>query len=131
MSSIQKFIRTICVQDAVYWGNPQNNGEGGKTFDVPVEIKCRWEDIELAVEEKNGKIIESRSRVLLTQDVDEEGFLYLGTLDSLLDSAESSDVTLNPLEIEHAYEIKRVFKVPELKSSTDFIITAYLGTAFI
>ena len=40
-------------QDAVYWGNPQSDGSGGYTFDDPVEIKCRWEDIKQVVTKRH------------------------------------------------------------------------------
>ena len=41
---IEKVAKRFCVETAVYWGNPQNDGYGGFTFDTPVEIKCRWEE---------------------------------------------------------------------------------------
>ena len=124
--SIPKFIEKICVQTAVYWGSPVDDGYGTKTFAEPIEIKCRWEDIVEVVSDRTGKDITSKAKVLVPQDLDEEGYLFLGTLDSLYDSAESSGITLNPFEILGAYEIKRFDKIPLLKSTDKFVRTAYL-----
>ena len=74
---------------------------------------------------KSGQLIVAKSEVLLTQDVVEEGYLYLGTLDELYDSAESSDLTLNPEKIQGAYVIKRVEKIPLFRSTTEFVHKAY------
>jgi hypothetical protein len=131
--SIPQFITRICKQDAVYWGNPVNDGMGGYTFDDPIEIKCRWADRTILGYDKRttdmGAIILSQTGVLVLQDLDNEGYLYLGTLEQLYDlydSAESSAGGLNPLEIEKAYKIKEFTKVPLLGSTTEFVRRAFL-----
>ena len=108
-------------QDAVYWGNPQSDGSGGFTFDDPVEIKCRWEDIKQIVTDKKGNEIASRAVIYVKQDLDEEGMIYLGTLDDL-----TSAMEIDPKEVENAFIIKRFAKVPSLHSSTEFVRAAYL-----
>jgi hypothetical protein len=128
--SIIDFIAEKCVQTAVYWGNPQNDGSGGLIFDDPIEINCMWEDVIRQVEDKSVKdtaeIFVSKSQVFVLQDVDEGGYLYLGTLDDLYDVAESSTTTLDPLGIKEAYMIRKKGKIPRLGSSTEFIRMAYL-----
>lgn len=115
-------------QTAVYWGNPKNDGFGHFTFDDPVEIKCRWEGMNQIVTDAKGNEITSRALVFVLQDVDEEGMLYLGTLDDLYDSAEDSSfgALSNPKDIEGAFIIKRFQKTPALGSTTDFLRKAYL-----
>jgi len=96
---------------------------GGKTFDLPVEIKCRWEDGYRSILGNNGATIGSLARVYVLEDLDEEGFLYLGTLADLdLDSSGYID----PKEVDKAWIIKRFEKSPALKSTTVFVRKVYL-----
>ena len=128
-SGIIKFIKKVCVQTAVYWGSPTLDGYGGKTFADPVELTPpnggRWDQKVQLVEDKGiratGEEIISNAVVLLNQDVDEQGYLYLGSLDDL-----DSGVQDNPLEVEGAYEIKKVEKIPLFRSATEFVRKAYL-----
>jgi hypothetical protein len=65
--------------------------------------------------------------VFVTQDVQEEGMLYLGTLDDLYDLyAESSGGGIDdPMSIVGAYIIKRFQKTPTLDGS-GYLRKAYL-----
>jgi hypothetical protein len=118
---IEKLVRKFCVQTAVYWGNPLPDGYGKLSFDPPVEISCRWEDTTKVVTGANGEQIVCRAIILVTQDLDEGGMLYLGALDDI-----SSTQETNPYLISNAYSIKRFDKVPAVKSTTEFVRTAYL-----
>jgi hypothetical protein len=117
--SIPSFLKKVCVQTAVYWGTPVPDGYGGMTYAEPVEIKVRWEDVSRTVSDRDGKEIYSKATVLLQQNVDIEGYLYLGTLDSLLST--------NPMEVDTAFQIVGVSRIPMVKSTTVFVHTAYLG----
>jgi hypothetical protein len=124
--SIADFISSKCTQTAVYWANPHEDGYGGKTFDAPVEIACRWEDkIQIMGSTAATNVVGfselSRALVFVTQDVDEGGMLYLGTLDEL-----DSDQAEDPKSIEKAHVIKRFEKTPALGSTTIFLRKAYL-----
>ena len=124
---IANVILQRCTQTAVYWGNPVNDGQGGFTFDDPVEIACRWENIEQVVSDAKGVMITSRALVFLTQDVDEEGYLYLGTLEDVYDLTgdSSSGGVDNPKDVEGAYIIKRFQKTPSLNGK-EYLRKAYL-----
>jgi hypothetical protein len=115
-----------CKQTAVYWGNPVNDGMGGFTFDDPVEIACRWENINEIFIAPNGDELVAKSIIYVLQDVDHEGCLYLGTLDDLLESDGESIGELVPSEIEGAQIIKRFDKIPVLGSTTEFLRKVYL-----
>lgn len=118
---IEKFIASVCVQTAVYWASPTPDGYGGYTFTDPAEITCRWEDkAELITDGKGNQII-SKAQLLVTHDLDDEGYLYLGSLGDLT-AGEQAD----PLTIEHAYQIKGISKVPMIKSTDEFVRTVYL-----
>lgn len=107
-------------QDIVYWGNPQDDGFGKYTFDPAVELKGRWEDVKELVKDNKGEEVLSRARVWLDQEVDEGGYIYLGTKK---DSAYRTD----PQKMEHAMQIFALAKIPELGSTTKFILKAHLN----
>lgn len=119
--SIIDFIEEVCVQTAVYWGNPTPDGYGGMTYADPVEIDCRWDDVAKVVSDAKGKEIITAAQVLVTQDLDLEGVLFLGLLDDL-DSAQED----NPMTITGAYSIKRFDKTPLFESTNEFVRKAYL-----
>jgi hypothetical protein len=125
---IEKVVAKFCVQTAVYWGNPQNDGYGGHTYDTPIEIKCRWED-------KNevdfgwfssgfpGNIRLSKSSLLVTQDLQEKGYLWLGTLQQL--NSLYSDIT-QPEVVRGAYMIHRFDKIPMVFKTDEFVRRVWL-----
>ena len=121
VKGIEKVVRRFAVQVAVYWGNPQNDGYGGFTFDDPVEVACRWEGKTAMEMSLDGSSQVSVTSVLLTQDVDLNGYLYLGTLDDL-DSDEAED----PMKVDTAYIIKRFDKIPMVRKTDEFVRTAWL-----
>lgn len=129
--SIENFIRRVCVQQAVYWGNPVEDGFGGKTYASPVEIACRWEDKVRKVKANDGSEIESKATVLVTQDLDFEGYLYLGTLEAVeafeIAANLGSGEVISPRDIDGAYEIVAIDRIPMVRSTTVFVRTIYLG----
>ena len=110
-----------CAQTAVYWGNPVNDGYGGFTFDTPIEVACRWEDRIGQFTARNGEQIYTKATVYVLQDVEEGGWVYLGTLADI-----ATEDTDKPKTIDTAYEIKRFDKLPGLGSTTEFVRKAYL-----
>jgi len=122
---IESNIARLCNQTAVYWGNPVDDGYGGKDFDDPVEIACRWEDKISVMSDAQGNQFVSKSVVYVLQDLDEEGYLFLGTLDDLDEDTDSSGSYYDPRVIDQAFEIKAFDKSPNLKA-TEFVRKAYL-----
>lgn len=121
---IEKVTARFCVETAVYWGNPQNDGYGGFAFDTPVEIPCRWENksevnIGWLSSGHPGNSFECKASVLVTQDVDLQGYLFLGTLSDI-------DIALNPIDIQGAYPIHRFDKIPMVRKKDEFVRTAWL-----
>lgn len=106
------FVTRNHKQTIVYWGTPTKDKYGGTTFAAPVEITGRWEDKNEVFIDSIGRERISKSHVYLGQDVDIEGYLYLGTLASISSAA-------SPKEVNGAYEIKAPMKTPNLKA-TDF-----------
>ena len=119
---IEQFMTRACAQTAVYWGDPTPDASGGYSFgsSYPEEISCRWEARTELISDGQGNEIISRARVYVTEDVEEEGWLFLGTLDDL-DSAAEED----PMQADGTHKIKRFDKVPSIRGD-DFVRIAYL-----
>ena len=128
MSRIENVIRRQCKQDCVYWAPLGEDGYGGKTFASAVDMLCRWEGKVQLIRLDDGNEISSRAIVYVMQDVELEGMMFLGTLDSLeLDSAlDSSDVADDPLSVDGAWVIKKFEKSPVLGSTTEFYRKVWL-----
>jgi len=116
-------LARACVQVCVYWGNPQNDGYGGQTFDSAVEIKCRWEESSKAITDNDGVVIGSTAGVFVLQDMDEQGYVYQGFLADLTQSQ-----LTDPKSVDGAWEIKQFEKIPILGSTTEFVRKIYLTT---
>jgi hypothetical protein len=123
MGAITSFIKKVCKQDAVYWGTPVDDGYGTKTYATPVEIKVRWEDRLKTISDRDGREIVADITVLVTQDLDLGGYLYLGSLDDL-----DSDPV--PADVEGAFEILSFEKIPMIFSTTEFVRFAYLNKQY-
>lgn len=128
--SIERFIKRVCVQTAVYWGNPQSDGYGGTTYDEPVEVQVRWEDKVKVVTDQNGQEIVSKAEVLTPIDLNHMGYLFLGTLDDVNDPDqawnEMQGIRLHPSKVDGSYQIIRVDKIPMIRSTKVFVRIVYL-----
>lgn len=122
---LQEFISSVCVQTAVYWAPGTRDGFGQPTWSTGVDIACRWDDTTTLSAEriinKYGKEIVSQARLLVTQDINPEGYLYLGTISEL-----SAQQKINPKLVPTAYPVQRIEKNPEFKSTSKFVRTVYL-----
>jgi hypothetical protein len=127
--SIQKFIEKVCVQKALYWAASKDDGFGGHIWDVPVEISCRWEEKIKIVSDTFGKEIITIAEVLVPQDLDVQGILWLGGLEDLLmteDWVRLASGEIDPMSVDRAFSIKRFDRIPMIRSTTVFVRTAYL-----
>jgi hypothetical protein len=97
------------TETAVYWGNPVSDGAGGRTFDDPIELTVRWEGKQELFRDAAGKERMSRAIVYVSQAVDLDAYLYLGTLDDL-SSAEEGD----PFQVATAWPIRMVDDISSL-----------------
>lgn len=118
------FIRALqrgVYQTAVYWANPRNDGFGGTEYDAPVEIDCRWREVRERFTDQNGVEQTSQAEVLVFQDLEIGGLLYLGKLGDL-----ASDEEASPEQLMDAFKVKKFEKVPLLTSETDHVRIARL-----
>ena len=115
------YIRKHLHQTMIYWGNPKNDGEGTYTFDAPIEIRGRCEYRTELVRTETGEEKVSRARVYLEQEVDQGGYLYLGSL-------EDSDVPPypNPEEMDEAMRILSLDIFPRI-TGPGFLYKAFVN----
>jgi hypothetical protein len=125
---IESFIKKVCVQRALYWPEPEPDGFGGILFGEPKEIPVRWDEKTEVVTNSKGDEVVSKAEILLTMDVDEGGWLWLGKMEDLPESVlvEQLGEVLDPRKIPNAYRIVRFDKVSMIKSTTEFVRKAYV-----
>ena len=125
---IENFMERVCVQTAVYWAAPVADGYGGLTHNDPIEISCRWQEntevISMLGGGRKGEELISNAQVFVTQDLVEEGYLFLGDLDDLADLSSSADD--DPEGIDGAYKIIKFEKTPAVRGTDQFLRKAYL-----
>jgi hypothetical protein len=94
------------LQTCTYW-KPQSTDQYGKTtFATPVALNCRWEEKSELFIDKKMQEVTSKAKVFLvdTPDVDEEGYILLGT-----------SVEASPLGLAGAFEVRALKRTPDLR----------------
>jgi hypothetical protein len=109
-------------QTAVYWGSPQPDGYGGWTFDAAIELTVRWEDRVRLYIDQQGREQQSRATVFPDRELDEGGYLYLGTLDSL-----TAGQRADPLTVEGSRKIAVREMITATTSSGTVVHSVLLG----
>lgn len=125
-SGLIRFIKKVCVQTAVYWPSPTPDGYGEMTYGTAKDIKCRWSDKIQVIKWQSAYMPTSNefisyAEILLYEDVDVQGVLWLGSLASL-----STAQIESPLTIAGAREIKTFERIPLFRSTTEFVKKVYL-----
>lgn len=119
MKRIERFLKTVCVQTALYWEFDGSDGYGQANYKAPREIACRWQDEVIQLKGKDTKEIVSKAQLLVLEDLKENSILALKKLSDI-------DSTTDPLELDDAYEVMTMSKIPMIKSTDDFVRTIYL-----
>mgnify|MGYP000855576760 CR=1 FL=1 len=105
-------IARMLKQAAIYWGPPQDNGEGGFLWPEPVEIRCRWEKgTTKRPDERSNEEVEE-STVYVDQDVEVNGYLFLGGLSEVSGQ--------DPDQIQDAKRITDFHSIPNFRA-TEFL----------
>jgi len=100
------FARNL-LQDITYWAPAAGPDEFGlETFGAPKVIKGRWEDRQVAFVDNQGVEQVSEAVVFLDQDVEPEGYLYLGV-----------STAPSPLSVDKARKISVFTKTPDIRAA--------------
>lgn len=91
-------------QTLTYWPPGDTDAYGKPISGSPVQKSCRWEDRLEQVQNKSGEQITSRTRIFLNDDVDIDGYVFLGTTNE-------SD----PTSVVGAAEIQAKGRQPDLR----------------
>ena len=105
-------------QTAVYWSFSGVDEFGKKTYDSPVEIKCRWDGRIEEFLDSGGERQLSQAVVYVDRETPIGGVLMLGVLGDITDAVKIK-------ENEGAWEIRRYDTTPNLKA-TEWLRTVYL-----
>lgn len=94
-------------QTATYWAPLDTDLFGKKTYEAPVQLTVRWEDKQELYHNKHGQQVVSKSRIFLSQNVDLDGYILLGT-----------SVETDPVLVTGAEEIQQIARIPDLRNLT-------------
>ena len=118
--SIKRLMKRSCTQTAVYWGSPVKDGYNHFTFASPVEIKCRWvERLQMVKNEVASASFLSRAYIFVNQELDLEGYVFLGTLSDI-----PSKAFIDPHILDFAYQVKLNALYQSL-NKPEFVIKKY------
>lgn len=106
-------INRMRRQTGLYWGPPSPDGNGGFAFPDPVEIDCRWEELYGLSQDPVSHVEIPSATVYVDRDVEVNGYLLLGDLES---GQEGTD----PQDLPEARLIKGFRKIPNLRA-TEFL----------
>lgn len=104
---IERYIKRISKDTAVYWASPTSRTDGSNAYATPVEISCFWLNETELTSTQDGKEVYIVAKVFVSQDLDEQGMLFQGCLSDLT-AAQKAD----PRKVRRAYEIRRMSKLP-------------------
>lgn len=121
MSRWTRFFNRVCKQDTLYWGTPTSDGYEN-VYSQPKLIKCRWENKSELVSDDKGNMVVCKAQVLVMEDLDVGGVLYLGDFLGV-----DNDHRVDPLTLDNAFIIRKVEKIPMFGSTTDFVRKVWLG----
>ena len=106
MSIITKMLK----ETGVYWSPLGTDAYGQPTYNSPIEISVRWQDVTEEFLDPDGETQIARSKVFVGQDVVLRGVLFLGLLTDLTS-------TTDPKANIGAWEIRLFKRIPNFKAT--------------
>jgi hypothetical protein len=100
-------------QTCVYWAPKAANRYGEPQYAAPVEVSCRWDDIQEVFVDATGNERVSRAKVMVDRDVALNGVLWLGLIAALTDEA-------NPMKNTGFLKVMVFQKIPN-RRATEFL----------
>lgn len=109
-------ITRMQKQRAIWWKRLAPDKYGNFSFDPPIEIACRWDDVNENFIDPRGEQLTTHALVYVDRVMLPGDRLKLGELET--------DTPDNPLDID-THDIKRMDINPNFKA-TEFLRVAYL-----
>ena len=103
-------------QTAVYWAFKKFDETGNPEVFPPVEISCRWEDVQTAYTTSAGENAVSKATIYVDRDVTIDGFLWEGV---------KADAPFHPKDVAGAVQIKHFERLPNFRN-TEILRTVYI-----
>jgi hypothetical protein len=103
-------IRRARKQYAVYWEKIGDDKNGTPIYAAPVEIRCRWDDMQEEYLDSKGRMNVSSAIVMVDRVVTLGGVLWRGRLAAI----ETAEV---PKDNPGAYEIRKYNETPNLRNT--------------
>lgn len=116
MSIASKF----CKQDAVYFAPGAKDKFGSTAFSDPVAVRVRWEDKKTEVLLEGAIRVTASHHILINQDVEEGGLLWLGTLEDW----EALNIAAVQASLPDHHRIVSFNKIPNMRA-TDYLREVY------
>jgi hypothetical protein len=108
---------------AVYWAPEKGSVSGQYVFEVPVEVKCHWEEMGVEFLDREGNRQLSRALVYVADPKLRLGVMWKGRLKDA--EATTKLANSDPFLNEDAYEIRQVKNLPSTRSDAR-LVTLYL-----
>lgn len=110
-------ITTMRRGKAIWWSKTGRGVSGDPTFAAPVEISCRWEDVQERFIDLVGAEVVSSALVYVDRDMKAGDFLQRGELES--------GTPANPTDSSEAWEMRDWNKLPNFKE-TEYLRSTHL-----
>jgi hypothetical protein len=101
-------------QRAVWWEKTGETGSGQPIYAQPVEVKCRWDDVQVEFIDLAGNNTVSNSRVAVDRRMKPGDVLWEGKLEDLVSQTD-------PLSNENAAPIRGFNRVPNFKATETYM----------
>lgn len=115
-------IRKYLKQTAVLWAKTGTGGSGQATYAQPVEVACRWDDVQEEVQMIDGRKVISNAQLMLASPVTLGSLLMLGTLATWQAMPTYPRV---PTKAQGAFEVFKASGTPDIKGRP-LLYQAYL-----
>jgi len=107
-------IKKMRKQKAVWWARSSKDRFGRWTFDLPVEIDCRWEDTIQEYLDAQGEKHVSKATVYMDRLVSVGDRLRRGEL--------VFDVLEDPMQMTDSYQVASFEQMPNFRATENLLI---------
>ena len=124
-----RIIKKCRIHDAIVWPMLGDSGRGYYEYGNPIEIKCRWDDIDSQQFEEDGVSFRCRAEIIADRRIKVGDLMLRGKLDDVVGD------TSDPQSIPNIGAVRRVEINTTLRNpdNTDYdktVVAVYLGNRY-